>query len=136
MSETTILKASIGKTPYTTIIDAGVHRLIGDEPLDKGGENRGPAPYDFILAALATCTAATLRMYADRKGFALEGVDLELEMEVEKTETGQVTRIERKITLKGELSESEEQRLMDIADKCPVHRLLTNEVQINSILEK
>ncbi len=134
MNERTTLKASIGKTPYTTTLETVNHVLIGDESIEDGGQDAGPSPSEFILAGLATCTAATLRMYADRKGFALEQIHLELEMWTEKTAEGQVTHIERQIRLEGNLSEEEQQRMLVIAGKCPIHRLLTNTVEINSKL--
>lgn len=125
------LTATITRTLYQTISTARTHQVTADEPASVGGGDTGPTPSELVLAGLASCTGATLRMYADRKGWDLEKVDITLEMEVEKTETGQTTYIKRTLVFTGNLSEEEEARLRDIADKCPVHRLLTNEVVIS-----
>jgi len=126
----TTLTASITRTRYQTISIARTHHITADEPADLGGGDTGPTPSELVLAGLASCTGATLRMYADRKGWDLEKVDISLEMNVEKTETGQTTTIKRTLVFTGNLSAEEEARLRDIADKCPVHKLLTNEVVI------
>ena len=125
------LTASITRTRYQTTSNARNHEIISDEPAENGGGDTGPTPSELVLASLASCTGATLRMYADRKGWDLEKVDISLEMNVEKTATGQTTYIKRTLVFTGNLSEEEEARLRDIADKCPVHKLLTNEVVIS-----
>lgn len=130
MSKPTILHASIGRDTYKTTLQTDDHQLIGDEPPSSGGSNLGPDPYEFILAGLATCTAATVRMYADRKAWDLEKIDLSLSLQVEKLSGTQITHIQREIQFFGNLDAEQTQRLLEIADKCPVHRLLTREVQI------
>lgn len=130
MSQPTTLRASIGRDTYKTTLKTDDHQWLGDEPPGSGGTNLGPDPYEFILAGLATCTAATVRMYADRKGWNLERLDLDLSLWVEKKEGTQVTHIQREIQFFGDLDQDQTQRLLDIADKCPVHRLLTHEVII------
>lgn len=130
MPQPTTLRASIGRDTYKTTLKTDDHQWLGDEPPGSGGTNLGPDPYEFILAGLATCTAATVRMYADRKGWSLERLDLDLSLWVEKKEGTQVTHIQREIQFFGDLDQDQTQRLLDIAEKCPVHRLLTHEVKI------
>jgi len=132
MSQPTTLRASIGRDTYKTTLKTDDHQWLGDEPPSSGGSNLGPDPYEFILAGLATCTAATVRMYADRKGWDLERLDMNLSLWVEKKEGTQVTHIQRDIQFFGDLDPDQTQRLLDIADKCPVHRLLTHEVHIET----
>jgi putative redox protein len=116
------------------------HRLIADEPVESGGLDSGPDPYDFLLAGLGACTAMTLRLYAERKSLPLERVTVQLThtkihasdcAECE-TRDGMVDRIDRVIKLSGNLDESQRARLIEIADKCPVHRTLTSEIQIRT----
>jgi len=129
----------IGKG-YTTRVRAGAHRLLADEPVDLGGGDRGPAPYDLLLAALGACTAITLRMYADRKGWPLESVSIRLnhgKIHAEdcaecETREGRVDRIEQQIDLRGGLDADQHKRLMEIAKRCPVHRTLNSEVYIHT----
>lgn len=130
MATPTTLQASIGRDHYKTILQTSDHQLIGDEPSNVGGSNLGPNPYEFILAGLATCTAATVRMYADRKAWDLEKIELNLTLSVEREGATQVTYIEKALQFFGNLDETQIQRLLEIADKCPVHRMLTQEVRI------
>ena len=118
------------------------HQFVGDEPKSVGGSDLGPNPYEYLLAALGTCTSMTIRMYANRKKIALDDVSITLthdrvhaeDCESCETETGQVDIIRREISFKGELSDAERQRLFEIADRCPVHRTLENEIRIDSTL--
>ena len=121
---------------------AGLHHLTGDEPISAGGGDTGPNPYDFLLAALGTCTSMTIRMYAARKEWPLTHVSVGLRHDkvhaedcVEcETRHGMVDVIERVITLEGNLDDEQTARLMEIADKCPVHRTLTSEITIRTRL--
>lgn len=133
MSKKTTLKASIGREHYRVKLQARQHSFLADEPLEAGGADSGPAPDEYILAALASCTAATLRMYADRKGFDLESVELELSLEVVPG-TPPITHIKRLIQLHGHLDAAQRQRLLEIANKCPVHRILSNPIDIHTEL--
>jgi uncharacterized OsmC-like protein/alpha-beta hydrolase superfamily lysophospholipase len=126
---------------YAQRIHAGPHELTGDEPLSvPGGTDTGPTPYELLLAALGTCTSMTLRMYADRKGWPLEGVHVRLEHDrihaedcahCESTD-GRIDRIRRVIAIDGDLDGEQRARLMEIADRCPVHRTLTSETIIET----
>lgn len=129
-----------GTLEQQVMIGGGGHHLVADEPENYGGGDRGPTPYDLLLAGLGTCTNMTLRMYAERKKWPLEGVDTVLRHEKIhakdchdcETESGKVDVIEREIELQGELDEAQLERLMEIADRCPVHRTLTSETVIRS----
>ena len=124
----------------TQDIYAGAHHLIADEPAAAGGANLGGTPYDFLLAALGTCTSMTLRMYAQRKGLEVDEIKVELQhsripsddCEPCEDQKGLVDRIERIITLKGNLTEAQRDRMLQIADMCPVHRTLMNQKEITS----
>lgn len=127
-----------GTGAYTVAISAGRHGWLADEPLAVGGDDLGPSPYQMLSAALGACTAMTMRMYAQRKQLALEKVSVSLRhakihaadcAECE-TRSGRIDRIEREIRIEGKLDAAQRQRLIEIADMCPVHRTLHSEVQI------
>ncbi|MFO7740542.1 MAG: alpha/beta fold hydrolase [Desulfatiglandaceae bacterium] len=134
----------IGKKGLQTEIIANEHRLIADEPIAVGGANTGPTPYDYLVAALGACTSMTIRLYADRKQWPVEGVTVRLKHQkihaedCEQCETksnGKIDYIEREIELLGPLGEAQRARLMEIADRCPVHRTLRSEIAIGSRLK-
>ncbi len=114
------------------------HRLAADEPAELGGTDTGPTPYELVLAGLGACTSMTLRLYADRKGFPLEGVRVRLrhskvhalDCAACETKEGKIDRIEREIEVLGPLTEEQQARLLEIADKCPVHRTLMSEIDV------
>jgi len=130
-------------TGFAQTVEIGEHHLLGDEPVALGGTNTGPGPYDYLLAALGTCTSMTLSFYARKRDWPLESVSVRLrhskihaaDCEACETETGMIDRIEREITLVGErLSEEQRIKLLAIADRCPVHRTLKAESDIVSSL--
>lgn len=111
------------------------HTLQGDEPIENGGKDAGPTPTELVLSGLASCTVSTLRMYADKKGWNVDKIEVELRIHTTKTETGQSAEIESVISITGAVSDEQKQRMLEIARKCPVHKLLTNPIVINSMLE-
>lgn len=126
------------KSKFNQLITVGPHHLVADEPKAAGGEDAGPGPYDFLLAGLGACTSMTMRLYADRKSLPLDRVTVTLKhskiyakdcAECE-TRDGMLDQIERDIAMDGALDAEQRKKLMEIADKCPVHRTLTSEIRI------
>lgn len=127
-----MINIHIAQDHYKTILTSDNHTLIADEPESEGGTDLGFSPDELLLAALGSCTAITLRMYADRKGWRLTDVKVKLTMERHK-ET-QTTSMSRVVELIGNLSEDERKRLLQIANACPVHKTLTNPIAITTSL--
>jgi uncharacterized OsmC-like protein len=133
-----VVLASTGPMVYRTEIDAAGHALIADEPVALGGTDAGPSPYDLLASALASCTSMTLQLYARRKGLELTEVNVRVEhakihatdCEDCETKVGRIDQFKRRISLEGEIDAAARQRLLEIADLCPVHRTLSSEVQI------
>lgn len=127
---------------FQQAVRSGRHRLLADEPVSFGGLDTGPGPYDLLLAALGACTSMTIRMYAERKKLALEAVEVRLrhrKIHAEdcadcETRRGRVDEIERDIVLEGDLDRAVTDRLLEIADKCPVHRTLEGEIKVRTRL--
>jgi putative redox protein len=121
-------------------VTAGGHQLVADEPAAAGGADSGPTPYDLLLAGLGACTAITVRMYADRKGWRLRQTTVRLrhrrihakDCAGCETRTGQLDQIEREMQFEGELTDEQRARLLDIAERCPVHRTLHSEVLVST----
>lgn len=114
---------------YAVDIAAGRYHLVGDEGVKLGGQDKGPAPYDYLLAALGSCTVITLKMYADRKGWPLAGARVSLHYQ-----GGEAPLIERTLHLEGDLDEAQRARLADIAERTPVTLTLKNGVPITTSL--
>ncbi len=136
----TVLVRETRRGMFQQEITAGKHSLLADEPAAVGGLDSGPRPYDLLLAALGACTAMTLRLYAERKKIPLLQAQVRLRhsrtyakdcAECE-TKEGMLDHIERIITLHGDLNAEQRARLMEIADKCPVHRTLKSEIDIRT----
>jgi len=122
---TSVVVRTTGKGKFQQHITAGKHELTADEPVKLGGDDSGFAPYDLLRAALGACKSMTLRMYADHKDWPLEGVDICVTHEKLPTEDGKQDVFHCQICLHGEgLSDEQRARLIEIADKCPVHRTL------------
>jgi putative redox protein len=132
MSTKTKIHAGIGHEHYVTKLSMRGHLLVADEPIDNGGKDAGPTPTELILSGLAACTASTLRMYIDKKDWEVERIDMELSIHIEKTEGGQISRIESIIDITGNITPEQKERILEIAAKCPVHKLLTNPVEIHT----
>jgi putative redox protein len=139
----TIVRSNPARGKLFQEIATGGHELVGDEPVTSGGKNAGPSPYDFLLTALGTCTSMTLEMYANVKQIPLEQVIVTLSydkihaQDCENCEdpTALLDHIDRKIELKGNLTEDQRQKLLAIANKCPVHRTLTSKIVITTALK-
>jgi putative redox protein len=130
---------------YQVEIQSGNHTWISDEPLGVGlGQDRGPSPYGLLLGALAACKLITVRMYADRKGWTLEDVEIKLKHEKIRVGDGDefespvgslVDSIETEVSFKGDLTPEQVERLAEISNRCPVHRTLISETRIHSVQE-
>jgi putative redox protein len=140
----TVVVVETGRGRFEQEVVMGAHHLLADEPQSAGGLDSGPGPYDLLLAALGACTSMTLRLYAERKQIPLQKTQVRLRHEriyasdCDECETkeGKIDRIERVITLEGNLNAEQRARLMEMADKCPVHRTLKSEVDIRTSEER
>jgi putative redox protein len=136
-----VTETGVGKFQQT--IRAGRHSLVADEPVDVGGLDSGPGPYDLLLAALGACTSMTLRLYADRKQLPLERTSVKLthsrihaaDCETCETKEGMLDRIDKDITVEGPLDADARARLLEIAEKCPVNRTLKSEIDIRGTIQ-
>lgn len=125
-------EAEIKREHYQTTVRSENHVLIADEPADVMGTDTGMNPYSLLLASLGSCTAITLRMYIDRKLWAVDSILVKLDLY--KTETG--TLINRQITFTGDINEEQYNRLLTIANACPIHKILTGSIEVKTIWNK
>ncbi|MFY0683255.1 MAG: OsmC family protein [Balneola sp.] len=129
--------------PFKTTLTAGKHEIIADEPTSvEGGNDQGPDPYDMLLMSLGTCSAMTMKMYARRKKWPVEDIFIEMRhnkrhaddcADCENPES-KIDSIEKELIIKGDLSQEQLDKLLDISKKCPVHRTLLSEISIDTIL--
>ena len=128
---------------FETIITSGKHTWRSDEPLDAGGTDTGPTPYDILLSALGSCKAITMRMYSLRKNFSVDAITIKLhhnkiyaeDCDDCETKVGKIDIVNVEISFTGNLTDGEKKRLLEIAEKCPVHKTLVSEIKINTKLE-
>lgn len=129
---------------FYNIVQAGIHRFVADEPVSYGGSNKGPTPYDFLGAALGACTSMTLNGYARRKSLSVIRVSVNVsharihaeDCEACEKAVGQIDQFTREISIEGDIADADRKRMLEIADKCPVHRTLENEIRIVTKLSK
>ena len=129
MAGTVVVRTAEGGR-YLHEVEAGGHRLTADEPAEAGGTGRGPTPFEMLLGALGACTSMTMRMYAERKGWALRSVEVTLERRKVEGEKGARDEVLRGIRMEGDLDAEQRRRLLEIADRCPVHRALSEGTRV------
>jgi len=134
MSKTAAVTVVNGETPYVVTLSDGTHQWLADEPPEAGGGNRGPSPHQLVLSGLGACTAITLRIYAERKRWPLTGVTVELQFNPDGPPAGGGSDIRRRITLRGDLTGEQRERLLQIANACPVNRTLLGEIRTTTSL--
>jgi uncharacterized OsmC-like protein len=128
------------KTGYRTEITSRSHSILSDEPIESNGTDTGMTPYELLLASIGSCKAITMRMYAERKGLPLEDVSIELEhskipaeecIDIE-TKTGKIDKIDIRVSIKGNLTEEQKARILEIGEKCPVQRTILSEIKLTT----
>ena len=125
-----MIKAVTYKARYFTEISSATNDLIADEPISNGGTGKGFAPMELLASSLAACTSITLRMYADRKEWDLQSIEVTVDIE----RNNEISTFARTINLKGNLSQEQTNRLLDIANHCPIHKILNSTISIHTIL--
>ncbi|KGE12757.1 OsmC family protein [Sphingobacterium deserti] len=132
MARNIIVKTGLDR--YKTEILVGQHIVVADEPEDVGGTDLGPSPTELLMSSLGTCKAMTMRMYADRKAWDLQDVEIEMSISEQRTDLQKTTFINCHIKLGGALDDKQRNRLLSIADRCPVHKILNSPIVIESNL--
>jgi putative redox protein len=138
MAESKAVTVRVGPSGYRAEVSAGRHTLVADEPVALGGTDEGPTPYDYLAAAVGACTAMTLRMYADRRGWPLEGVSVRLthprvhkeDCEACPAEQVGIQEMAREIELSGDLTDEQREGLLRVADRCPVGQTLARGIRV------
>lgn len=128
----TTVTARIERTPYETHLSTNSQVVVADEPIDVGGQDRGMRPGELLAGSLAACTVITLRMYADRKGWPLDSAVAHVDYQHDPAT--QRTLFTMKLILNGDLDEEQRMRLLEIADRCPIHRMLQNPIDFETVL--
>lgn len=128
----TNVKAKIGKENYRTVVVSDSHNFVIDEPVTAGGKDLGPNPGELLSAALATCSTATVKMYADRKGWDVDEVQIEVDFKRNlKLDT---TTFTKKIKITGDLTDEQIEKLHEISGRCPIHKILIGTIEVKSEL--
>lgn len=126
------VKVSLSGHLYQVSISARDHRWLGDEPEEVGGGDTGPQPGELLLSSLAACTAITVKMYANRKKWPVENIEIELRYNSAAKPTPQTTVIDMEVHFVGDLTDEQRARLLEIAHSCPIHKALTNPIIVNT----
>ncbi|MGF1669037.1 MAG: OsmC family protein [Balneolaceae bacterium] len=142
-SKKKIVHVHLGDEKYKTTLNAGEHKIIADEPITAGGKDKGPDPYDLLLMSLGACTVITIRMYAERKKWPVEDIYMELRHFKDHArdcrdcdeKAVKIDKIEKEITVTGDLSDEQLEKLLEISKKCPVHRTLMSDIVIDSKID-
>ncbi|QJD79930.1 OsmC family protein [Spirosoma rhododendri] len=127
-----IITARIERTPYETHLTTGTQVIVSDEPTDVGGQDRGMKPGELLAGSLAACTAITLRMYADRKAWPLDTAVVHVDYSHDREHKR--SRFEVQLVLTGDLTDEQRMRLLEIADKCPIHQVLEHPAEFSTTL--
>jgi putative redox protein len=124
------VRATIDRSTYRTTVFAAGHTFLADEPVESGGTGTGPTPFELLLASLASCTVMTLRMYIDRKMWNADAIHVDLQL----FKLEGATLIERNINIDGKMTAVQKERLAQIANACPVHKILSGQIMINTVV--
>ena len=127
--------ASIGMDQYKTSVQTNSHKFIADEPEAIGGGNQAPGPSDFLMTALATCTAITLRMYADRKELPVTQITVKVMLKIDYALGNLSSNFDRQIEIEGNISKEQYDQLLHVANSCPIHNILTHPIQVSTQID-
>lgn len=128
------ITSHLGDTPWRVELGNGRQQWQADEPADLGGGDTAPTPFELLLSSLGACTAITLKMFAARKQWPLADVDVQLTLNPDGAPAAGSNRIQRRVTLHGPLDEAQRTRLLQVANACPVHKLLTGTIEVDTAL--